>query len=71
MLTNIENKVEELFEAMQKMPPDQLAAAEKVGALLPFPLPGPERMSGHPLFHTTYLSPHFVARGGRGTVPGF
>eukprot|EP00730_Choanoeca_flexa_P008315 TRINITY_DN12475_c0_g6_i1.p1 TRINITY_DN12475_c0_g6~~TRINITY_DN12475_c0_g6_i1.p1 ORF type:complete len:585 (+),score=146.11 TRINITY_DN12475_c0_g6_i1:2129-3883(+) len=29
MLTNIENKVEELFEAMQKMPPDQLEHAEK------------------------------------------
>ena len=30
MLTNIENKVEELFEAMLKMPPDQLSHAEKV-----------------------------------------
>lgn len=29
MLTNIENKLEELFEKMQKMPPAQLAEAEK------------------------------------------
>ena len=32
MLTNIENKLEELFEKMQKMPPAQLAEAEKVCA---------------------------------------
>jgi hypothetical protein len=30
MLTNIENKLEELFERMEKIPPEQLASAEKV-----------------------------------------
>ena len=29
MLTNIENRLEELFEKMQKMPPEKLAEAEK------------------------------------------
>lgn len=32
MLTNIENRLEELFEKMQKMPAEKLTEAEKVRA---------------------------------------
>lgn len=42
MLTNIENRLEELFEKMQKMPADRLVDAEKVsrGTRSPPPPPG-------------------------------
>ncbi len=32
MLTNIENRLEELFEKIEKMPPSKVEEAEKVGA---------------------------------------
>ena len=31
MLTNIENRLEELFESIETMPPEKVEAAEKVG----------------------------------------
>ena len=33
MLTNIENRLEELFEQIEMMPPDKVEMAEKVGIM--------------------------------------
>lgn len=34
MLTNIENKLEQLFEAIEQMPPDKVEQAEKVSVFV-------------------------------------
>jgi len=38
MLTNIENRLEELFQQIELLPPDKVEAAEKVSELFVIPL---------------------------------